>query len=141
MASLQQSFSSFLNVVVSRETGSLYKIKSKTSVCVNQFYTFHFPVAETRAAHCTFEHPQDDAPVVHVGSVEADRVIRPGEDGPRQRVDLAEGSVVPLCGLPWYRSQSWLDVLLNLLNRHWQLFVFQWVYPRRRCLERRRAEG
>lgn len=64
----------------------------------------------------TCEHPQDDVPVVHVGSVEADCVPRLNGEGQRQGIDLAEGSMVPLCGHWWYCSQSWLDVLLNLLN-------------------------
>lgn len=64
----------------------------------------------------TFEHPQDDIPVVCACSVEADCVIRLDGEGQRQGIDLAEGTMVPLCGHLWYCSQSWPDILLNLLN-------------------------
>lgn len=68
------------------------------------------------AVQITFEHPQDDVPVVHAGSVEADCVVGLDGEGQRQGIDLAEGPMVPLCGRRWYCSPCWLDVLLNLLN-------------------------
>lgn len=67
-------------------------------------------------AHFTFQHPQDDIPVVHAGSVEADCVIRPDGEGQWQSSDLAEGAMVPLCGHLWHCSQNWSDILLHLLN-------------------------
>lgn len=92
------------------------------------------------AAQVTFEHPQDDVPVVHAGSVEADCVTGLNGEGQRQGIDLAEGPMVPLCGRWWYCSQSGLDVLLNLLNWHRQLFMFQWVYPVR-CFKAREEQS
>lgn len=63
-----------------------------------------------------FEHPEDDVPVVHAGSVEADGVVRLGGERHGQCIDLAEGCMVPLSGSIWYCRRNWLDVLLHLLN-------------------------
>lgn len=67
-------------------------------------------------ADFTFQHPQDDVLVVHAGPVEADGVIRRDGEGHWQCSDLAEGSMMPLCGHLVHCSQSWPDILLHLLN-------------------------
>lgn len=86
-----------------------------------------------KAALFTFEHPQDDVPVVHAGSVEVHCVV--GSDGERQRKgnDLAEAPRGPLCGRLRRCGLGWPPGL----NRHRQLFVFQRVDPGWCCQQRK----
>lgn len=90
------------------------------------------PVLDILTAQFTFQHPQDDVSVVHVCSVHTDCVGRVAGKALWQCCDLAEGSMLPLCGCLWFCSRFRSDILLRLLDWHWQHFMFQWVYTRRR---------
>lgn len=89
-----------------------------------------------RAAQFTFQHPQHDVLVVRACSVEVDCVIRVDGESLRQCSNLAEGFMMPFCGRLWCYSHRWPDILPHLCNRHWQLFMFQWVDARGRCLRK-----
>lgn len=114
----------------------LRRKKQKTLVCKP---VCRYPVQNqnlVQAAQFTFQHPQHDVLVVRACSEEVDCVIRVDGESLRQCSNLAEGFMMPFCGRLWCCSHRWPDILPHLCNRHRQLFMFQWVDARGRCLRK-----